>query len=455
MKKFIDKNEASKLTENLSNEFVFIKNPDFVHPEYEICPLAAKIDKPVEELKAIVMDMDGTTTTTEELCIHSLEFMIRKMSGKLSDSEWIGLDHIEDYPHIIGNSTTKHVEYLINKYNSLLNSEEIKRAFIYSAVWTLKIGKDLKRKDEVLLNLQNLNLSNILDDDFYKNLQTKDGVFLESEKSITYFFFSKYSQNFTSSTLTDLVKIGIDIYYQRYHEILEQIKNENSQQVSFDIFNDKDKHLIQPMPGVLIFLALIKGWLSEDFENIFEILISEYEIKSGLKFETSGKKQAKAKLVELSKIFAANPLKVAIVTSSIQYEADIVMKEVFKVLRADIDNLNISKKTRELLQNKFSDYRNVYNAFVTASDSNEIRLKPHRDLYSIALHQLNISKNDFDKVVGFEDSESGTISIRAAGIGICVAVPFAQTAGHNLDAATYICKSGLPEALLNYNLFIN
>ena len=108
----------------------------------------------------------------------------------------------------------------------------------------------------------------------------------------------------------------------------------------------------------------------------------------------------------------------------------------------------------ETILNKFESYQIFYDGFVTASDSNEIRLKPHRDLYSIALQKLAISKKDFDKVIGFEDSESGTIAIRAAGIGHCVAVPFTKTEGHNLEAASYISKGGLPEVILKKNLFI-
>ena len=91
---------------------------------------------------------------------------------------------------------------------------------------------------------------------------------------------------------------------------------------------------------------------------------------------------------------------------------------------------------------------------ITASDSNEIRLKPHRDLYSIALHKLGVPKNKFKHVIGFEDSESGSIAIRAAGIGLSVAVPFAQTSGHNMNTAAYICKNGLPEVILKHNLFL-
>jgi beta-phosphoglucomutase-like phosphatase (HAD superfamily) len=91
---------------------------------------------------------------------------------------------------------------------------------------------------------------------------------------------------------------------------------------------------------------------------------------------------------------------------------------------------------------------------ITASDSSEIRLKPHRDLYSIALHRIGLGPEEFDQVIGFEDSESGTIAIRAAGVGCCVAVPFAETAGHDLSAASHIAKGGVPEAMLLEQLFL-
>lgn len=53
---------------------------------------------------AIVQDMDGTTT--ENLCLHSLETMVRRVTARLTPAQWTGLDRARDYPHIIGNSTT-------------------------------------------------------------------------------------------------------------------------------------------------------------------------------------------------------------------------------------------------------------------------------------------------------------------------------------------------------------
>ena len=130
------------------------------------------------------------------------------------------------------------------------------------------------------------------------------------------------------------------------------------------------------------------------------------------------------------------------------------MNELFKVISLEIDSWQIPSERKSFLKNKFSRYTNIYDAFITADNSSEIRLKPHRDLYSLALYQLGIPKNKFDQVIGLEDSESGVTAIRSAGIGICVAVPFAKTSGHDLSAATYVLQGGLPELLLYHNLFI-
>ncbi len=453
MKKIIDKHNAAELLKNLSDEFAVVKNPEYIHPEFELYPLAPKLTSPLDSLSAAVMDMDGTTTTTEELCIHSLEFMIRKMSGKMTTESWKGLDHTLDYPHIIGNSTTKHVEYLITKYHSLLIDENIKGSYFYAAIWTLLSGNDSKRKEEVIINLNNLNLSGILGDGFYKDLSAKNTSLADLEHEISEYFLQRFSDRFPSLFKTDLVKIAIDIYYQRYHEILQRIKRGESKNISIELFNDPNKRLIQPMPGVLFLLCLLKGWLGNEAENLADRLIEDYHVKSGKQFDILDPAEIKKRIKSLGLYFEKHPAKIAIVTSSIFYEADIVMGEVFNVLTTQLNDLAISSARKELIRQKLSGYRNVYDAFITASDSTEIRLKPHRDLYCIALHQLNVPAADFKNVIGFEDSESGTIAIRAAGIGRCVAVPFAQTKGHNFDAAAVVCTGGVPEIVLSYNLF--
>ena len=430
-----NKDEVIRMLDKLGNQFILIKNPNYIFSPYEICPVApSKLDK--QKIVAVVMDMDGTTTTTEKICIHSLELMIRRMAGKLSKDDWQGLNQ-EDYPHIIGNSTTRHVEYLINKYHSLFNNDSIHYWYVYSALWTIKNSKDLRRISEVKNNLNVLGLSSLIDSDIARKYFNNKIKLIKATKLLTK---TIQLNNFSVPNL--LVRMGIDIYYQRYHKILSMISKGESKKIAEEFFGDKTKNLIEPMPGVLIFLCLVKGLLDKnDFKAVNDIL-NEFNVQ--LDFD---------KYKRLVRAFNRKPAKIGIVTSSIFYEADLVIKEVMKVLQMQIKNSTFSKEKKKILLKHFSEYNSIYDTIVTASDSSEIRLKPHRDLYSLALHQLNIHKKDYNKVMGLEDSESGLIAIRAAGIGFAIAVPFAETSGHNLTAASHICKNGLPE-LISKNLFM-
>ncbi len=454
-KKFVNKKEAKQLISKLGNEFAVVKNPGYIHPEYELYPLASKIKKPVNTLTASVMDMDGTTTTTEALCIHSLEFMIRKLSGRMIIQHWKGLDPVKDYPHIIGNSTTKHVEYLIEKYQKTFKNDQIIKSFLYAAGWTIIYGKDAKRKEEVIQNLNDFNCGDLLKDERLLKLNPSSLPDDEDEDQLSEYLFSQYRVQFKRPDSNFLVRIGIDVYYQRYHEILERIKLGEGKFIAENLFGDPEKHLIEAMPGIEIFLPMIKGLITSIEDVYFDQLLVDYEIKSGKKFPEKNIDKAGKSFKVLCNHFVNNPLKVAVVTSSIFYEADIVLREVFKIILSKLDKMLSNGDEKIKILNKFKDYRNYYDAVITASDSNEIRLKPHRDLYSIALYKLNVPREKFDQVVGFEDSESGTIAIRAAGIGLSIAVPFAETSGHNLKAATYVCKGGLPEVILKHNLFLS
>jgi beta-phosphoglucomutase-like phosphatase (HAD superfamily) len=450
--RIIKNTEAKKFFNQLGKDFAIINNPEFIFPNYELVPLAPINKAPLKGLKAIVMDMDGTTTTTEELCTYSLEVMVRKITGQLSPAQWKGLDHIKDYPNIIGNSTTKHVEYLIKKYGKGIVKKELSASYIYASLWTLLIGQDKSRKMEVTSNMINLGLSGIFNESKYIKLSNKQSVSSKELNTLFNSLKSKYITLVKTTSFNDNVKAAIDIYYQKYHEILLQIDNGQSKKLSKQFFGDPNKRLIEPMPGVPVFLALIKGWLGEDIKFLAEDIINNYYNNSTSK--NLNKNKITDTLVKLSRYFTKHPVKVAVVTSSIYYEANIVLKEVFQVIQEEIDKWEISDANKIQLKEKFADHHKFYDGFITASDSNEIRLKPHRDLYSIALHQLDIPQNEFDQVIGLEDSESGTIAIRAAGVGLCVAVPFTKTTGHNFNAATYVANKGLSEIILKYNCFL-
>ncbi|TVQ06672.1 MAG: hypothetical protein EA361_19310 [Bacteroidetes bacterium] len=440
-KMITSKDTAIKTIQSHNGEFAEVKNPSYVYPPVEYYPLAAPL-KSVNELKAALMDMDGTTTTTEVLCIYALDMMVRRMSGLLTPEQWHGVDHKTDLPFIIGNSTTKHVEYLLAKYNELLKPQEITREFIRAARWTLTHGMDAQRKAEVVQNIKKLNLHEML-------TAIEEGI---TDAELT----ERFENKVTISGFHTTVNLGIDIYYETYHRILALLKEGKAAEVRMQVFGnaDADENLISPMPGIPVLIPLMKGWLGEEAGLLAETLFTDYEKSTGKNLDAGRRQLLTRELVKLGLQFEKSPLKLGLVTSSIFYEADIVIQEVLQVMKQVIENSLLSAERKEKILNAYRDYHNVYDAFVTASDSSEIRLKPHRDLYSIALHKTGLMPEDFDKVIGFEDSQSGTVAIRAAGIGCCIAVPFAQTLSHDLSAATHVLPGGVPEAVLDYGLFL-
>jgi beta-phosphoglucomutase-like phosphatase (HAD superfamily) len=457
--KFVTPQEAGNilqelLTELNCDEVAVVKNPAYINSPLELYPLAANHREPLQQLVGVVKDMDGTTTTTEPLCIHSLEWMVRKITNRMDTSVWTGLDHTIDYPHIIGNSTTKHIEYLIKTYESDIQPEAFRKAYLDAVIWTLTCGRDEGRRREVNANIPALGLAGLLEDNELHSVVASGIYTPQSAPQLVDKLLAKYGDTFQLTRFIDKVRAAVDIYYVRYHSILMDIAAGRGRERARELLSDPNKRLVEPMPAVAIFIALIKGWLGEDVALFYDQLAAHILAKSHL-WKESELVQFKPRLALLGRYFQNHPVKVAIVTSSIAYEANIVLTEVFNVLREQIAEWPIADTKKEELIKKFHIYQEVYDGFITATDSSEIRLKPHRDLYSIALHQMGIPKSKYEQVVGFEDSESGTIAIRAAGIGVCVAVPFAETAGHDLSAATYILHGQLPETILAYNCFLN
>lgn len=448
--KIISNKDAIKLFTKLGGEFAVVNNPGFVFSPVEFYPLAKKQKLRKKKLEAVVMDMDGTTTTTETLCLYSLDRMIALMSGQPIDSPRI-LDKILDYPNIIGNSTTKHVEYLINKYAASFKIEKIVAAFLFAASWTIKFGNDSTRKKEVELNLKNFNCSSLMNEKYFsqKDFSIELKYLPDSvEKKLR----RKFAKNFRQISKDDLVKIGVDIYYQKYHQLLRFVVAKNRKELKI-VIDGEQNEIIEPMPGVEIFLPLIKGLIKKDHRRGFDFLLQAYKKKCGLDFPKAKAEKAFSNFISLAKHFEKHPMKIAVVTSSIFYEAEIVLRELFKVIHLRLKL--IYPREQSALLRHFESYEKYYDAVITASDSSEIRLKPHRDLYSIGLSQLNIAKNNFYNVLGLEDSESGTIAIRAAGIGFAIALPFNETSGHKFDAASHVLFGGLPELILVKNCFVN
>ncbi|MFW6256113.1 MAG: hypothetical protein ACOC54_04765 [Candidatus Sumerlaeota bacterium] len=54
----------------MKGDAILVRNPSYLASPVEIYPLADIPEKPLPRVRGMVMDMDGTTTTTEPLCLH-------------------------------------------------------------------------------------------------------------------------------------------------------------------------------------------------------------------------------------------------------------------------------------------------------------------------------------------------------------------------------------------------
>ncbi len=383
-----------------TTDYSVVQNPVGVYPPFDIYPLPMPKFQRLPKLDIVLMDMDGTTTTTEVLCLHALETLVSKLSG---DPELV-LDKAKDYPHIIGDSTTKHIEYLIAKYRKSFSLSATKAAFLEAVSWNIKHAKDEGRQNEA---------------DAAKRL-----------------FLTENPTEMSSISQTLLLKIGIEIYYQRYHFILSSIDKGEGDALSAALTDGRN--LIEPMDGIAIFLVFIKGWLGDEID-----FVQEYFKLSPAAFK---------KLKSVARRFADHDTKVGLVTSSTSYEAGVVLSQVFALIRQEISGWPISSKRKKDILTKLKSYPSYYNTVITASDSNEIRLKPHRDLYGIALRNLGCKPSDI--VLGLEDSEPGILALRAAGIPYAVAVPFEHTTGHDVRAAWKVAAVGAKSVLFDDFLYL-
>lgn len=452
----IDKNQSAGQLTGMSDCFVRVQNPSTVYPPYEIHPIAPPLTSFTKPPVAVLMDMDGTTTTTETLCLHSLEHAVRSAMGP-AGANWKGLDPESDYPNVIGNSTTRHMEYLVDAYGQHFDADALGRAFLTAADWTLRHGRDQRRKQQVEINLR---LAGKRPDSEFENegLRTENLDLISENPDLR---IEKLDSRTGHPDLRienpDLIIAAcIDIYYQRYHEILAAIERDDRSFLQQIPGMDARRSFIEPMPAVALTLALLKGDLGSEAELIAlpENSLNDSDL-SGSSLSDSPHPDKKTTLRKLGLFFRDHPVKLALVTSSIRYEADIVLQEVFRSIRKETESWPVSDAVKTKLKERFRHPMHCYDSIVTADDSSEIRLKPHRDLYSIALQQLGIPPDQFDRAIGFEDSDSGTIAIRAAGIGRCIALPFHETSGHAFHAASAVARGGLPEVLIQHRFFLD
>jgi len=206
------------------------------------------------------------------LCIHSLDTMVRRITGNEGSPAWPGLNKSRDYPHIIGNSTTKHVEYLIRAYEREIKPDALCRFFVFAAAWTLGKAADEGRKLEVRGDIAALGLLDLVRDHRFEALQYAESLEGTEERAAIAQLAKNFESHFRLDTFQNVVRAAIDIYYQRYHEILGRLAAGEGDIVAKTVFGHAEQRLVEPMPGIGVFLAMLKGWLGEDAGRCFGVL---------------------------------------------------------------------------------------------------------------------------------------------------------------------------------------
>lgn len=454
-KRIISSQEASELIVQQSLEFAIVKNPDNVYPAYEYLPLAPKITAPRSEISAIIMDMKGTSVSIDGLLLLSLEKMIRKISGRITKDSWAGLDTIIDYPNILGLHPHKQVEFLISRYHNFINQEYLKEAYFYSVLWTLILDYDTDQQATVKDHLSQFGCTDMLTDPKIIEYVNKNKFDKSNANALTNYIIMKYGKCFLIRNYNDTINAALDIFYQQIHEILLLISKNDREALSEITKEYDDKPLIEPAFGLTALTALVKGWFEEDIEYVFDYLLTQYKtIKSSYFTKQEDIDITRNKLVTISNRSKDKPIKLALVTTSLPFEAQTILTEAFLGITEQIDTWKVPANRKEFLKEKFSNYNNVFDSVITYADINEIRPKPHRDLYGIALKKLKIPKDKFDQVIAFEDGENGLVGSRAAGIGLSVAVPINKITNKDFPAAAISLDGGFLEVLLAHNLFM-
>jgi beta-phosphoglucomutase-like phosphatase (HAD superfamily) len=437
-----------------ATEFARVRNIDYVFAPYELYPLAPPPALPLERIVAFAVDMDGTSTTTEPLALHSLEYMVRRFTGRLTAAEWPGLDRQLDYPYVIGNSNFRHTEFLVGRYRDQIDRGALRKAFIEAVCWTLASMTDPQRRRDIVQNAVKCGLAGLLSDDGFQRVLAGGTVTTDTVGRLAEPFVRRFGPAFECRHEGELVGAALDVYYMRYHSIMRLIEEGKGEQLSQELLGQPGRHLIEPMPGYDVFVALIKGWLGPEVDALYEPLREHLLGRPELGHTRAELDGYRPRLVRLAEYFGRQPARLALVTASIAYEAHASMKEVTRVMREQVRTWPVPAACRDRVAERLADYLAVFDAFVNASDACEHRLKPHRDLYSLALHQMSIPKSDYACCVGLEDTEPGIIALRASGIGCAVALPNHDTSRQNYQAAIQVVRGGLPELILARNLLL-
>jgi hypothetical protein len=457
--RYLAVNQANETVRELAAElgvaeFAQVRNLDYIFAPFELYPLAPRVTAPLPRLAAFAVDMDGTSTTTEPLALHSLEYMVRRFTARLDHAAWAGLDEQLDLPYVIGNSNFRHTEFLVNRYRDHVNHAAFTQAFIEAVTWTLACMTDPQRRRDIQQNARNCGLAGLLADADFRKLVTGGTVTADNVATLVTPLVARFGPAFRPEHLSEQVASALDIYYMRYHAILRELERGQGERLARELLGDGGRRLVEPMPGYDVFIPLIKGWLGPEVDALYEPLRAYLLQHTELGHTAAELDSWRPRLTRLAEHFRRQPAKLSLVTASIAYETHACMKEVIAVMAQRVQEWPVPAATKDRLAANLASYLDVFDGFVCATDAWEARLKPHRDLYSLALFQMSIPKADYRYCVGLEDTEPGIIALRAAGIGCAIALPNHDTRRQDYSAATAVVRGGLPELMLARNLML-
>jgi len=430
-----------------STEVAAVRNLGLVPAARELYLLAPHAPLPAPELHAFAVDMDGTSTTTEPLALHALEFMVRRITGRMDRAAWPGLDALRDIPFVIGNSNFRHTEFLLQRYRDAIDPAAFRASVMEAWLWTLIMMRDRQRLAEVQRNMAACGAAAVLEDDELRAAQAAPPAPHERAALIAR-LCARHAACVQPPHAGAEVAAALDVYYHRYHDVLQQIELGGGEHLARELLGAA-QHLIAPMPGYGVFVCLIKGWLDEAAARALAPVLRAAHPR-----DAAPRARDADVLAHLARRFHQRPAKLALVTASIAYEAHVSMKEVMRVVSEEMAGWPLPPGPREQLRAQVSDYRTVFDGFVTASDAWEARLKPHRDLYSLAMYQMSIPVDCYRLCMAIEDTEPGIIAARAAGFGISIALPNHDTTRQNYEKASRVLHGGLPELVLDNHLML-
>ncbi|MBI2421923.1 MAG: hypothetical protein HYV27_03755 [Candidatus Hydrogenedentes bacterium] len=391
-----------------------LPNTVSAYPPHELYPLAHPAKGPVARLQAVLLDMDGTLVYTEPLYLGILEGVARALGV---GAAWKGFDAVQDYPRLIGNSVTTHLHYVIaycsEHFAPACFVPEVARSLRANAAHAMNCD----RAEETRHHMRVLGLEHG-----------------DAEAWCATWTVAPPEAMGVEWRLAG----ATEIYYAALAEALTQMEP-----------GGDGGNGIRLAEGLAPFLALISG-------AMHPVRLEEAALLAGiLNADHPGEVACRGDdAIAMAATIARDQPRIGVVTSATGLEARAILGGICKELTRQIGTWPLEDAKRERLLARCANAEALFETITTASESYEHRLKPHPDLYRIALGKLGAGESILEETLVFEDSEAGTVAAGAAGIRHVCALATEQTRHHRYPQASWMCSGGFGEVVRRWAGFV-